>query len=87
MMRKYRRKVNIWSHESENARFDNWLVIPTAKEEKFIKKIIKLEIPEANEIENFWRVKDAALTANLVKQEVGKKRDVFIISFKKSEML
>lgn len=63
------------------------MVIPTVKEDKFVKKIIKLEIPEQNDIENFWRVKDAALTADMVKQEFAKKRDIFVISFKRSEML
>jgi len=62
-------------------------VIPTLKEEKFIKKVIKLEIPDKNDIENFWRVKDSSLTTEMIKQELGKKRDVFVISFKKSEML
>lgn len=62
-------------------------MISTVKEDKFVKKIIKLEIPEQNDIENFWRIKDSALTADFVKQELAKKRDVFIISFKRSEML
>jgi len=62
-------------------------VIPTLKEEKFVKKVIRLEIPEKNEIDNFWRVKDPAITADLVKQEIENKRNVFIISFKKREML
>ena len=62
-------------------------MIPTLKEEKFVKKVIRLEIPEKNEIDNFWRVKDPAITADLVKQEIENKRNVFIISFKKREML
>jgi len=62
-------------------------VITTLKEEKFVKKVIKLEIPEKNDIENFWRIKDAALSADLIRKEVEKKREVFIISFKKKEML
>lgn len=62
-------------------------MIPTVKEEKFVKKIIKLDIPEMSDIDNFWRVKDAALTADLVKAEAAKKRDIFIISFKRSERL
>jgi len=62
-------------------------VITTLKEEKFVKKVIKLEIPEKNDIENFWRIKDATLSADLIRKEVEKKREVFIISFKKKEML
>ena len=62
-------------------------MITTLKEEKFVKKVIKLEIPEKNDIENFWRIKDAALSADLIRKEVEKKREVFIISFKKKEML
>jgi len=62
-------------------------VITTLKEEKFVKKVIKLEIPEKNDIENFWRIKDAALSSDLIRKEVEKKREVFIISFKKKEML
>ena len=81
------RKVNIWRYESEHANFKRWLVITTLKEEKFVKKVIKLEIPEKNDIENFWRIKDATLSADLIRKEVEKKREVFIISFKKKEML
>ena len=62
-------------------------MITTLKEEKFVKKVIKLEIPEKNDIENFWRIKDAALSADLIRKEIEKKREVFIISFKKKEML
>ena len=62
-------------------------MITTLKEEKFVKKVIKLEIPEKNDIENFWRIKDATLSADLIRKEVEKKREVFIISFKKKEML
>jgi len=62
-------------------------VITTLKEEKFVKKVIKLEIPEKNDIENFWRIKDATLSADLIRKEIEKKREVFIISFKKKEML
>ena len=62
-------------------------MITTLKEEKFVKKVIKLEIPEKNDIENFWRIKDAALSSDLIRKEVEKKREVFIISFKKKEML
>jgi len=62
-------------------------VITTLKEEKFVKKVIKLDIPEKNDIENFWRIKDATLSADLIRKEVEKKREVFIISFKKKEML
>jgi hypothetical protein len=62
-------------------------VITTLKEEKFVKKVIRLDIPEKRDIENFWRVRDPAISTDLIKKEVEKKRDVFIISFKKSEML
>ena len=62
-------------------------MITTLKEEKFVKKVIKLDIPEKNDIENFWRIKDATLSADLIRKEVEKKREVFIISFKKKEML
>jgi hypothetical protein len=62
-------------------------VIQTLKEEKFIKRAIKLEVPIENDIENFWRIKDAALSADMIKAEIGKRRSVFLISFKKMESL
>jgi hypothetical protein len=57
------------------------------KTEKYVKKVIKLDIPEKNDIENFWRIKDSGLTAEFIRKEIERKRDVFIISFKKREML
>ena len=62
-------------------------MIQTLKEEKFIKRTIKLEVPIENDIENFWRIKDATLSADMIKSEIGRRRSVFLISFKKMESL